>query len=111
MAYISLYNGFVFIEGNEPNAKEIGRVEYTKEGISGFYNQQLKDLNAVKFQLAQKAQDMGANAVMNFTYGQKSTTWFRSMFLGLDDNINWYGSGTAIVISQERLNEIIASKA
>lgn len=110
MAYISLYQGFVFIEGNELNAKELGRVEYTKEGLGAFYNQQLKDLNAVKDQLAQKAKAMGANAVMNFTYGQKSTTWFRSMFLGLDDNVNWYGSGTAIAISSERLDEIINSK-
>ena len=28
--------------------------------------------------------------------------------LALDDNVNWYGSGTAIVISAERLNEIMA---
>lgn len=107
MAYISLHKGFVFVEGNEPNAKIVGSVEYTKDG---FYNQQLKDLNAVKDQLAQKARAMGANAIMNFTYGQKSTSWFRSMILALDDNVNWYGSGTAIVISDNRLNEIIASK-
>lgn len=105
MAYISLHKGFV--EGNEPDAKIVGSVEYTKDG---FYNQQLKDLNAVKDQLAQKAWAMGANAIMNFTYGQKSTSWFRSMILALDDNVNWYGSGTAIVISDNRLNEIIASK-
>ena len=107
MAYISLHNGFVFIEGYEPNAKIIGKVEYTKDG---FYNQQLKDLDAVKDQMAQKASAQGANAIMDFTYGQKSTSWFRSMLLSLDDNVNWYGSGTAILLSAERLNEIYASK-
>lgn len=107
MAYISIYKGIAFIEGDEPNAKKLRRVEYVKDG---FYNQQLKDLDAVKDQLAQKARAMGANAIMDFTYGQKSTSWFRSMLLAFDDNVNWYGSGTAIVVSPERMEEIIASK-
>ena len=107
MAYTSIHKGIVFIEGPEPNAKAVGIVEYKKEG---FYNQQLKDLDVVKDQLAKKAQAMGCNAVMNFTYGQKSTSWFRSLLLSYDDNVNWYGSGTAIILSQERMEEIIASK-
>lgn len=107
MAYTTVYKGIAFIEGHEPCAKILGIVNYTKDA---YYNQQLKDLSAVKDQMAQKARNMGANAIMNFTYGQKSTSWFRSMLLSFDDNINWYGSGTAIVISDERMNEIIAAQ-
>lgn len=107
MAYISVHKGVAFIEGDEPGARILGRVEYQKEG---FYNQQLKDLDAVKDQLAQKARAMGGNAVKDFKYGQKSTGWFRSMLLSYDDNINWYGNGTVIQISAERLQEILASK-
>lgn len=107
MAYTSFHNGIAFIEGGEPNSRKVGHVEYAKDG---FYNQQLKDLDAVKDQLANKARAMGANAVIDFVYGQKSTSWFRSMFLSLDDNINWYGSGTAVVISPERMQEIVSAK-
>lgn len=107
MAYTTVYNGIVFIEGFEPNAQVVGSVEYKKEGL---YNQQLKSLDVVKDQLSKKAHDLGANAVMNFKYGQKSTSWWRSMLSSFDDNINWYGSGTAIVLSSERMAEILAPK-
>ncbi len=107
MAYTSIHNGIIFIEGDEPGAKVIGGVEYQKKG---FYNQQLKDLDMVKDQLAEKAKAMGGNAVKDFKYGQKSTSWLRSMILTYDDNINWYGSGTVILLSPERREEIFASK-
>ncbi|MBE6781624.1 MAG: hypothetical protein E7540_02765 [Ruminococcaceae bacterium] len=107
MAYTTVHNGVIFIEGAEPDAKRIGSVEYKKEG---FYNQQLKGLDVVKDQLAVKARKMGGNAVMDFKYGQKSTGWFRSMLLSYDDNINWYGTGTVILLSQDRYDEIVNSK-
>ncbi len=107
MAYTSVHNGMIFIEGDEPGARRIGPVEYKK---TSFYNQQLKDLDAVKDQLAEKAAAMGANAVINFKYGQKSTTFLRSLVLKYDDNVNWYGTGTAVIISPERRREILATK-
>ena len=108
MAYITIHKGIAFIEGNEPGARRIGPVEYKKQG---FYNQQLKGLDIVKDQLADKAVAMGGNAVMDFKYGQKSTSWLRSMILSYDDNVNWYGTGTVIQIAPERFQEILASKA
>ena len=107
MAYTSVHKGVVFIEGNEPDARIIGKVEYKKDGL---YNQQLKNLDCVKEQLADKTISMGGNAVMAFEYGQKSTNWLRSMCLRLDDNINWYGSGIAIALSQERLAELLSAQ-
>ena len=107
MPYTSVHNGIVFIEGDEPGAKILGNVEFQKKG---FYNQQLKDLDMVKDQLAQKAKAMGGNAVKLFKYGQKSTSWFRSMLLSYDDNINWYGTGTVVLLSAERAEELLASK-
>ena len=107
MAYTSVYNGIVFIEGDEPGAKVMGSLVYEK---TGFYNQQLKSLDIVKEQLAQKAKALGANAVKDFKYGQKSTSWFRSMLLSYDDNINWYGTGTAILLSPERISQLTALK-
>ena len=104
MAYTSLYKGFIFIEGNEPSAKLLGKVEY-KKAFS--YNAQLKTLDVVKEQLMEKAQALGANAVVNFTYGQKSSGWFKSSLLALDDNIKWYGDGMAAILPIEKVQEIL----
>ena len=103
MAYTSIYKGFVFIEGYEPTANVLGKVEY-KKNFS--FNAQLKTLNDVKDQLIEKAQMLGANAIVNFTYGQKSSGWFKSALFSLDDNIKWYGSGEAAILPEEKIKEI-----
>ncbi len=107
MAYSSVFNGFLFIEGPEPYAQPLGKVEYNKYEHQ-FYNQQLLGLDKIKEQLLHKARALGANAIVDFTYGQKSTSWFRSMVLSFDDNINWYASGTAVTIPIERLRQLYA---
>lgn len=104
MGYTTLYKGFIFIEGNEPTAKLLGQVEY-KKAFS--YNAQLKNLDCVKEQLMEKAKAIGGNAVVNFTYGQKSSGWFKSSLLSLDDNIKWYGSGTAAILPPDKIAEIL----
>lgn len=106
MAYKSLFDGIIFIEGPEDGAKIIAPLKYEREA---FYNNQLKNLDNVKSQLAQKAKQLNANAIIHFEYGQKNTTWFRSLLLSLDDNVNWYGSGTAVLLSQERYSDIVES--
>ena len=102
--YISVYKGFIFIEGHEPSARVLGKVEY-KKNFS--FNAQDKTLNVVKEQLMEKAISMGANAVMDFTYGQKSSGWFKSSLFSLDDNIKWYGSATAIILPEDKRQEIL----
>ena len=104
MAYISVYKGFVFIEGQEPLAKPIGKVEYKKKFS---FNSQLLTLDAVKDQLMEQAVALGANAIVDFTYGQKSSGWFKSSLFSSDDNIKWYGSGTAVMLPPDRLLEIL----
>lgn len=104
MAYSSFFEGVIFVEGECEYIAAKGKVEYKKDS---FYNQQLKNLDAVKHQLAEKAKKLGANAVLDFKYGQKSASAFRSFLLGYDDNVNWYGSGKAVVISEEKVQEIL----
>lgn len=50
---------------------------------------------------------MGGNAVVEFNYGQKSSGWFKSALLALDDNIKWYGNGVAAIIPEERKNDLL----
>lgn len=104
MAYKSLYNGIIFIEGHEDYIKNLGKVEYKKDKL---YNNQLKNLDDVKEQLSCKAKNAGGNAVINFKYGQKNTSWLRSLILSLDDNVNWYGEGEIVLIDEFKYNEIV----
>lgn len=98
MAYTSLYKGIIFIEGFEPSAKILMNIEYKKMFS---FNSQNQTLDHVKDQLIKKTISLGGNAVINFKYGQKSYGWFESSLLRLDDNIKWYGSGTAAIIPKE----------
>ncbi len=102
MAYKSIYHDVVFIEGEDVQASKKTKIFYKKT----IYNQQLKTLFDVKAQLAEKAKELGCNAVVCFEYGQKSSNWVFSLLLSLDDNVDWYGEGYAATISQEYFNEI-----
>lgn len=48
MAYKSLFDGVIFIEGSEYCGRVLGNVEYEKDS---FYNNQLKNLDNVKHNL------------------------------------------------------------
>ncbi len=48
------------------------------------------NLGIVKSKMASKAKHLGANAIMNFKYGQKRT------LLSIWDDTKWYAEGVAI---------------
>ena len=104
MAYTSMYKGIVFIEGCEPTAQLLGKVEY-KKNFS--FNAQIQTLDCVKEQLAEKAMMLGANAVVEFKYGQKSSGWFKSSLFSLDDNIKWFGGGIAAIVPENKIKELL----
>lgn len=96
MAYTSIHNNILFIEGSEQSATILGQIKYK----SKLLNAQLKSLEAVKDQLAEKAISMGGNAVIDFNYGQKENCWFW-------DSVRWYGNGQAAIIPENRWKEIV----
>ena len=104
MAYKSIMDGIIFVEGPMDSVRQLGHVQYTKDS---FYNQQLKNLTDIKKQLISKARSLGANAIVNFKYGQKSTSAFRSLLLSYDDNINWYAEGTAVLLDDATYSRIV----
>lgn len=97
MAYTTLYNGVVFIEGNNDNAKIIGSVS---SDLSFKIGAQLKNLNDVKSDMANKAKVLGANCIVNFTYGQKSR------WLAIDD-VAFYGNGKAAILLENIYEELV----
>lgn len=96
MSYTTVYNEVVFIEGNNPKATRKGSL---KANLMGF-GAQLKTLNDVKANLAMQAKLRGCNCVLDFKYGQKSS-WISL------DNVKFYGSGAASVLSSTDYGELI----
>ena len=95
MAYTTIFEDIIFIEGDCDFTEFKSKVEYKKT----FFNQQSKTLDDVKHQLADTAKSLGANAIINFKYGQKSASFFRAILFATDDNVNWVASGDAVVIA------------
>ena len=104
MAYKSIHKNIIFIEGHEDYIKNLGKVVYQ---MVSYYNSQFKNLDDVKEQLADKAIQAGGNAIINFKYGQKNTSWFRSFLLAFDDNVNWFGEGEVVCLDENKYSDII----
>ena len=97
MAYTVVFEDIIFVEGNFKNAvlgKELSC------DLSFKFGAQLKNLNDVKRDLANKARILGYNAIVNFTYGQKSR------WLAIDDVAFW-GKGIGANINLEEYEKII----
>jgi hypothetical protein len=89
------YDGILFAEFDLPHARIIQKVSVTLDDrlIGG---SQLKNLDDVKRELAIQVKKAGGNALVKFEYGQRQTSFWRSL-LSIDD-ILWYGSGFAAII-------------
>lgn len=85
------------MEGNIPEARILGEVK-CKYGSFGSH---LKNLNDVKDALCDQCNVLGANAVLQFTYGQK-TRW-----LAIDDMI-FFGNGLAAIVDPARIEPLVS---
>lgn len=83
------HDGVTFFEGYPPDIEKGGEISTSIEGV--FRNAQLASLRDVKSQLALECKRMGCNAIVGFTYGQKSSGFFASIISR--DDITWYGNG------------------
>jgi hypothetical protein len=84
----TLQDGVFFTEGTIDGVTTVKRV---KVEIS----RQNANLTQVKARMAQQAQKAGADAIMNFRYGQrKHATW--KLLLPKWDTESWYGEREAV---------------
>lgn len=97
MAFTTIYNDIVFIEGDNKNASRLRAVE---SDLSFVFGAQLKSLRDVKENLSLQAKQNGANAILDFTYGQKSR------WLAIDDVAFW-GKGVLAVLPPDEYQKII----
>lgn len=95
MAYVTIFNDVIFIEGDHPRAQK----KYTAETrVSGF-DAQLRNLNDLKQVMSQTAKANGCNCVVNFTYGQKAK------LIAIDD-VAFVGNGFYAVLSMQDYQSI-----
>lgn len=95
MIYITQTEGIIFIESNKNDSMVSGKF---LGNVSCSLDQKRANLNEVKKILAYKAIALNANAITDFSYGQKDTNWFKSAFLSSDNSV-WYAKGKAVLIS------------
>lgn len=91
MAFTCVHEGIVISEGKLENSRFLGRIEVD---LSFKIGAQLKSLRDVKNELVKQARALGANAVEDFTYGQKHR------WLAIDDVAFW-GKAVAVLIPQD----------
>lgn len=97
MAFTCIHDGMIISEGLLEKAQPIGMIE---ADLSFKFGAQLKSLRDVKTDLVMKARMMGANAIANFTYGQKHR------WLAIDDVAFW-GKGVAVYIPEDVVNQYL----
>lgn len=91
------YGGVHFFEGYPPEVESGAEISTSIGGV--FRNAQLASLRDVKAQLAAECRSRGGNAIVGFTYGQKSSGLLASIFSR--DDVKWYGNGYLANIHKE----------
>src|SRR4051794_26005710 len=95
----TLLDGVGFIEENPPGVRRLGPVSVEVGGV--FEHAQLRTLDDVKRAMASRVRERGGNAVVGFTYGQKSVGFWKSL-VHLDD-VTWYGRGEVALVTVDDL--------
>jgi hypothetical protein len=97
MAFVTVFEGVVFIEGDHPRAVK----RYSAETRVGGFGAQLRNLNDLKMTMAQTAVANGCNCVVNFSYGQKAK------LIAIDD-VAYVGNGFYAVLSPADYQSIVS---
>lgn len=97
MAFVTVHQGVIFIEGEHPRAMK-KLLAYTR--IGGF-GAQFRNLNDIKDIMASTAKQNECNCVVNFSYGQIHK------IISIDD-VLFVGEGDYAVLSKDDYNGIIS---
>ena len=67
----------------------------TMKQIAVKKNRQNFSLTQIKDMMAKEARAVGANAIVDFRYGQRSHKWYQQIAIKWDTE-SWYGEGRAV---------------
>ena len=91
--------GVAFFEGNVPSAQIIRPIETSMDSL--FRESQLKSLESLKLVMARIAKNLGGNCIIQFEYGQKQSSFWKSLF-SMDD-IYWRGKGIVAIVNPDTI--------
>lgn len=83
------FQGILFFEGIPSDAIKLEKIDTQIGGV--FRNAQMASLNDIKVLMVAECKSKGGNAIVGFTYGQRSAGFWAS--IASRDDIRWYGSG------------------
>ncbi len=97
MAFVTVYEGIIFIEGEHPRARKVASAQTRVRGFGA----QLRNLNELKSQMATAARAYGCNCIVNFSYYQTTK------ILAIDD-VALCGDGFYAQIAESDYKSIIS---
>jgi hypothetical protein len=100
MAFTTVFEGIVFVEGDYKGAVRGAKV---KSNLAYNFGAQLKSLRDIKHNLAQQAKNKTYNAILDFKYGQKSK------FFAFD-NVGYWGEGILANIPQNEYHSLCSKE-
>jgi hypothetical protein len=95
----TVFEGVGFVEDVPSGVRRFGPISVDVGGA--FEHAQLRSLDDVKRAMVRRVRALGGNAVVGFSYGQRSVGFWRSL-VHLDD-VWWYGRGEAAIVTAEDL--------
>lgn len=90
------YQGILFFEDVPAGATLLEKIDTQIGGV--FRSAQMASLNDIKGLMAAEARSKGGNAIVGFTYGQRSSGFWASIVSR--DDVRWYGSGRVAKIEK-----------
>jgi hypothetical protein len=87
----TVQDGIFFTESPAPNSTLLGRV------VVQIHNEKA-NVNDVKRHMAVRARKLGANAIVDFQYGQRSFRGLEVLALFMRNTEVWYGQGDAVAL-------------
>ena len=82
------YHGGIFFSEQSSEAP-------TRQLINATKNRQNFTLTQIKDMMAVQARSAGANAIVDFRYGQRSHKWYQQLTIKWDSEA-WFGEGRAV---------------
>lgn len=85
----NFHNGIFFTEQSS-GASSLLQIQAKK-------NRQNFTLTQIKDMMALEAKSVGANAIVDFRYGQRSHKWYQQLAIKWDSEA-WFGEGRAVIL-------------
>lgn len=96
----TITDGVAFFEGQVSSARLIRPIETSMDSV--FRQTQLRSIESLKQAMAKRARMLGGNCIVCFEYGQKQSSFMKSLISR--DDIYWHGKGIVAVVDPDAVH-------